>query len=274
MSEATTSVSDAITPANILQPVTVPVPVPAPESKPPTAQPEAAPAETPADKEGPAEDAAKDDTQKDDPKRKASTRINELYAQKKAAERQTEIALREVAELRKQLGQIQQQTDPNDWQAQQRADIRSAVKEERLTQLEQEARSAIERARETRVQGYQAKLEAAQERIPDINDAYEQFSKLPLTEHAADIISESEKAAEITYYLAKNPAEAYEIASLPPHLQGAKLARIEAKVSQGSPRRTSAAPPPVPIVSANSAPATPALKDMGVADIGKLIYGR
>jgi len=272
MSEVTTSVSDAITPANILQPVSVPIPVPAPESKPPTAQPEAAPAEQ-ADKEGPAEDAAKEDN-KDDPKRKASTRINELYAQKKAAERHTEIALREVAELRRQLSQIQEQTDPNDWQAQQRADTRIAVKEERLSQLEQEARSAIERARETRVEAFTAKLEAAAERIPDIQEVYQEFAKLPLTEHSADIISDSDKAAEITYYLAKHPAEAYEIANSPPHLQGAKLARIEAKVSQGSPRRTSSAPPPVPIVSANSAPATPALKDMGVADIGKLIYGR
>lgn len=271
MSEsATPAVADALTPANILEPVSVPVPVPAADKAVP-ASPEAAPAT--ADKEGPADDAAKDEDS--EPKRTAKARISELYGQKKAAERATDMAVREANELRRQLQEIQKTTDPNDWQQQQRADVRSAVKEERLTQLHQEAVNSAQQAVELRERGFMAKVEAARERMPDLDDALRTFSQLPISETAADIISESDKAAEISYFLAKNEGEARRIAGLPPHKQAYELAKIEARVSPAVPRRTSNAPPPVPMVGASSAPSTPSLKEMSVADIAKeLGYGR
>lgn len=272
MSETTTpAVADAITPANILDPVSVPVPVPAAD-KAASAPPEAAPAT--ADKEGPAEDAAKEDDS--DPKRNsAKARISELYGEKKAAERRADQAVRELQEVRRQLQEINQTTDPNDWQQQQRADVRSAVKEERLTQLHQEAVKSSQQAIELRERGFLAKVEAARERMPDIDDALRTFSQLPVSETAADIISESDKAAEISYFLAKNEGEARRIASLPPHKQAYELAKIEARVSPAVPRRTSNAPPPVPMVGASSAPSSPTLAQMSVAEIAKeLGYGR
>lgn len=270
MSEtATPAVADAITPANILAPASVPVPVPATD-KAATAPPEAAPA--PADKEGPAEDAAKED----DPKRNsAKARISELYGEKKAAERKADLAIREAAELRRQLQEIHQNTDPNDWQQQQRADVRSAVKEERLTQLNQEAVNSAREVADLRERGFMAKVDAARERMPDIDDALRTFAQLPVSDYAADIISESDKAAEISYFLAKNEGEARRIASLPPHKQAYELAKIEARVSPAVPRRTSNAPPPVPMVGGSSAPSTPTLAQMSVSDIAKeLGYGR
>lgn len=271
MSEsATPAVADALTPANILEPVSVPVPVPAADKAVP-APPEAASAT--ADKEGPADDAAKDEDS--EPKRTAKARISELYGQKKAAERAADMAVREAQALRRQLQEIHQTTDPNDWQQQQRADVRSAVKEERLTQLHQEAVNSAQQAVELRERGFMAKVDAARERMPDIDDALRTFSQLPVSETAADIISESDKAAEISYFLAKNEGEARRIAGLPPHKQAYELAKIEARVSPAVPRRTSNAPPPVPMVGASSAPSTPSLKEMSVADIAKeLGYGR
>ena len=271
MSESATPASaDALTPANILEPVSVPVPVPAAD-KAVTAPPEAAPAT--ADKEGPADDAAKDEDS--EPKRTAKARISELYGQKKAAERAADMAIREANELRRQLQEIHQTTDPNDWQQQQRADVRSAVKEERLTQLHQEVVNSAHQAVELRERGFMAKVEAARERMPDLDDALRTFSQLPISETAADIISESDKAAEISYFLAKNEGEARRIAGLPPHKQAYELAKIEARVSPAVPRRTSNAPPPVPMVGASSSPSTPSLKEMSVADIAKeLGYGR
>lgn len=272
---ATPASADALTPANILAPASVPPPVPAPESNAAPAKPEAAPAPDTkaADQEGPADEAANDD-QKDDPKRKASFRIGELYAQKKAAEREAGTAWREVDSLRKQLADLQANTNPDDWQQQQRNDVKAAVKEERLVQALSEAQQKEQDAVRLRQNTFEAKLDSARERITDLDAVMTEFQKLPVSDFAAELIVESDKAAEIAYYLAKNPQDAFRIANMAPHLQGREIARIEAKVSPGQARKTSNAPPPVPMVGASSAPSSPALKDMGVDDIGKLIYGR
>ena len=266
---ATPAVADAITPANILEPVSVPPPVTAPESKPSTAQPEAAPPK--AEDTGTA-DAAKED--QDEPKRNsAKARISELYAQKKAAERDAQSKAQRVYQLEQELSQLRQQSqaNPDDWQLAQRNDARAAVKEERMAELRDDAIRQMQEAANLRQKGWETKVETARERFPDMDEALETFKQLPVTDYAADIIAESDKAAEITYFLAKNPSEAYRIANLPPHQQGRALAQLEAKVSVAQPRKTSTAPPPVPMVTASSAPATPALRDMGVADIGKLL---
>ena len=151
------------------------------------------------------------------------------------------------------------------------------MKAERLQQVEQDALRQIEQAKTYRVATFDAKLDAARERIPDLDTAITEFLKLPgevIDDVAADIITESDKAAEIAWYLGKNPDEARKLANLPPHRKAAEIVRIESKVSQAQARRTSSAPPPVPMVTASSAPSQPTLQQMGVEDIGKLIYGR
>lgn len=278
MSEtATPATADALTPANILQPASVPVPTelnnPA-ETKAETApaKPDAATDAKPPDNQ----DTSQEDANKDDPKRKASHRINELYAQKKAAERDARQHAQEAADLRRQLAELQR-VPPDDIEGRQRADIRSAVKEERLQQVEQDAIRQAEIAHSYRLATFDAKIEAARERIPDLDQAIAEFIKLPgdvIDNVAADIISESDKAAEIAWYLGKHPDEAQRLANLPPHRKAAEIVRIEGKVERLSPRRTSSAPPPVPMVTASSAPSQPTLQQMGVEDIGKLIYGR
>lgn len=266
MSETTTAAPPADAIPNILQPASVPIP--GSETKPDPAQPPAAAAEPPK------EVSSEEDAQEKKPSR-ASERISELYGKAKAAERLAEARAREVQELRKQLGELQQQpADPADFAAQNRNDVRAAVKEERLHEAYREAQAHAAEAQQLRYQGFNARIEAARERIPDIDNALREFAQLPVSEVAADIIGESEKAAEIAYYLSKNPDEARDLARLPNHKQAYRLAQIEAKVSKAEPRRTSSAPPPPPMIGATSSPSAPALKDMGVADIAKLLgYG-
>lgn len=268
MSETTTAAPPADAIPNILQPASVPIP--GSETKPDTAQPPAAAAEPP--KESPPEQGAKDEEKKPN---RASERISELYGKAKAAERLAEARARELTDLRKQLAELQQPpSDPNDFAAQQRNDVRAAVKEERMHEVYREAQAHAAEAQQLRLQGFQARVEAARERIPDIDNALREFAQLPVSEVAADIIGESDKAAEIAYYLSKNPDEARDLARLPNHKQAYKLAQIEAKVSKAEPRKTSNAPPPPPMIGATSSPSAPALKDMGVADIAKLLgYG-
>lgn len=276
MSEPTTTaeIAAAIAPtpvAPVLQPVSVPVPG-TEAAKPDSAtKPPAAAGDPP--KEATADDAAKDDVRDDKPKNSAQQRISELYGQKKTAEREAIRNAQEVARLRLQLQEIQQSVDPNDYEARQHADLRSAVKIERMQQLESEVRARHGDSVELRALGFQAKVEAARDRIPDVDTVLADFSRVPLSEVGADILSESDKAVEIAYYLTKNPQEAHRIAQMPEHRQAYELARIESKVSIAQPRRNSNAPAPVPMIGASSAPSTPAVADMGVEDIAKQLYG-
>jgi hypothetical protein len=265
---APTASADAITPANILSPATVPVP----EALNNPAAPPAAAVEPPKEEPPGTQDAAPE--KPDDPKKvSARERINQLTAQRREAERRAEAAIAEAQRLRAQLT-AKSETDPNDYAAQEEDRLRRVVKSERFEETVSEARLAQNQAAESRRAVFDAKLDAARDRITDLDQAIGDFFKLPLSDVAADLITESDKSAEIAYFLAKNPGDAERIAALPPHRQGAEIARIEARVSVATPRRTTAAPPPVPIIGASTAPSVPALADMGVEDIAKMIYGR
>lgn len=271
--QSTAEIADAIR-APVLEPVSIPAP--GAEPKPAPAQPPAA-AETPtkeatAEPEKPVE---KTDDANDEPKkRSAAGRISELYAQKKAAERQALAAAQEVQQMRAEMAKLREGVDPNDFAAQNRLDIQEAVRTERMRDKYAEAINQDQQAKQLRVQTFETKLDAARERIPDLDQVMPEFFKLPLSDTAADIITESDKAAEMSYFLAKNPQEAIRISQLPAHRQAYELARIEARVTPATPRRTSNAPPPVPTVGASTAPGKPAVGDMSVDEIAREIYGR
>lgn len=268
----------ATTPAS----VTVPVPATVPPAEPTTpAKPEAA-------KPEPETAEAKDDGKKDEqprgedgkfkPKstaedRKARIRaeIGGLTAEKHNLARDLGRMHEEAQRLAKQISERAKTDDPNDTAAA----TRRAVKEERLEQIGENYKRAAEDLSTKRAQTFERKLEDARERIPDLDAALEDFARLPVTEAAADLIADSEKSAEIAYFLAKNPAEAHRIARLPNHLQGAEIARIEAKVSTApQARKVSNAPPPPTMINGSSSPTSKTPAEMGVEEMQKLIYGR
>ena len=246
---------------------TTPVPVDttaAPEAQKP-ATTTAAPAETESKDAGEPE-AAPETPEKDDPKKQSfKERINRVTADKEAARREASVAKQEAAELRKQLAAYQQQArdlDPQDVAGQQALNTRFAVKAERLEQTEAKASHAGEIAAVARQAQFDTKIDAARERIPDLDQALASFAKLPVSSFAADLIAESDKAAEIAYFLSRNPAEAYRIDRLDPHQQGAEIARIEARVSTPA-RKASSAPPPVRTnIGGGASPTTKSLSEL------------
>lgn len=269
-----------LAPASAPNAVSVPVPSTAP---PPTtetpAKPEAAASQEPPaeSKEGTQDEQPRGDDGKFKPKKTAEDRkaqirseIDTLTATKRATEREVERLRNEAIRLNEQLRQSPQE-DPYDTVSA----TRRAVKEERLQQTIEQAQAAVQQVNQHRVATFEAKLEAARERIPDLDQALNDFSRLPVTEVAADLIAESDKAAEIAYYLAKNPQDAFRISRLPVHLQGAEIARIENRVSAApTVRKSSNAPPPVPMINGSSSPSSKTPAEMSVEEMGKLIYGR
>lgn len=182
----------------------------------------------------------------DEPKRnRVQERIDRVTAEKHAA-------LREAAALRAQLEALQKaprpQVDPNDYDAVQRESVRGVIREETAQRTADQYQAAVQKAQAAVVETFNAKVDAARERIPDLDRSLQQFYTLPLPAEACEIIAESDVAAELAHYLANNPREAYDIAQMTPAQQGRALARIENRVSLPT-RKTTAAPPPVPTVT-------------------------
>lgn len=224
---------------------------------PPAAEPSATP-------EPVQTEALKPDELKDDPAKRSRTqeRIDRITAEKHAA-------IREAAALRQRLEAMQQaprpQIDPNDYDAQQREGVRSVIREEQIGQTQQQYEDAQQRALRAQFDAFYSKVDAARERIPDIDRSMQEFGRLPVSAHAAEIIAESEVAAEMAHYLAHNPREAFEIANMSPAQQGRALARIEQRVSLPA-RRTSTAPPPPPTLSGSQAPVARSAGEMSAAE--------
>lgn len=257
-----------LNPVAALEPSTqVPIPdtqtTPSPEPKADAPKPDDASAASEKPK-APTEPEAPQKPDKDDskPRRSVQERIDQLTAQRRAAEARAQIAERRLAELQRPL----QQPDPSDYDATNAHQIRTAIREERRQDLQQEYMQAAQQAFEVRKATFETKLDAAKERIPDIAEIRDTFYRtVPIGNEAAHVLAESEKAAEITAFLVKNPAEAMRIADLPPQWQAVEIARLEGRVSQAPPvKRVSQAPEPPPILGGGSPAAArdPADMDM------------
>lgn len=207
----------------------------------------------------------------EDRKARIQSDIDELTAKKRSLER--EYNLRRDDALR-QRQQMQEQAPPDDPYDPAHA-ARQAVREDRFEQSVSDVQRIAQEARDAQSAVFLAKVNDARERIPDLDSALQNFAQYPLSEAACDLIAESDHAAELAYYLAKNPNEARKVMSLPAHRQGAEIARMEARVSQApQARKHSNAPPPPPMIGGTSSPTNKTLAEMGVEDIGKMIYGR
>lgn len=236
-------------------PAQVPVaPVASPESQPPanTPAPEAIAPES-AEVPPPEDDAGTQEKQKV-PFRE---RFSQVYAQKKQAEAEAAFARQEAIQLRAELEKMRSTPmEQVPYEQQDELRVRTAVKEERLAEKTAEAQRAQWHAEQARAAAFMAKVNEARDRMPDFDQV---FAAVPVSDVAADLIAESEKAAEIAYYLGKNPNEAHRIHRLPPHLQGAEIARIEARVAAApAVRKVSKAPAPPPQLGGSS---SPGLKD-------------
>ncbi len=225
--------------------------VPALELPKPEASP--APAADPAKDQKPAESdksAQSEPPKTDNPDEKAarkSTRYDELYARSKESEARAVIAERRAERIANELNELRQRFDTMPVEQQDFARMQAAVKQESLATLKADAEDAKLQATQAMADAFKAKVDDRIDRMPGF---WEKFNNIPLSEHAAELVAASDLGPEVGYFLASNPAEAQRIAGLPPHRQGAEIARIEARLAPAaSVRRASQAPAPVPTLS-------------------------
>lgn len=192
--------------------------------------------------------------------REGEGRVQHLIRQKQAADA---VAARSAAEAAALRSGIQAPGRPQDYSAPE--DYNRAVAEQAVRQVGAEmfARQAT--------QAHEASMRAAQEawaaataefrqRAPDF-DAVVSNPNLAVTPMMAGAIQESSRAAEIAYYLGKNPNEAAQIASLPPLSQATAIARLESRLGSGA-ASVSRAPQPVGTLAGRGGAGGKALEDM------------
>jgi hypothetical protein len=224
---------------------------------------------TPPDKGATTEEGEKPEK----PKQKASERIGELYSRAKQAERQRDFLMAELERLKKPLTAPENREELS-FSEQQALDVRQAVREERAAEKQSEAERAAETAWTARQAVFDVRVEEARSRMPDF-DTVVYSDAVKISPVGAEFIHDSEKGPEVAYWLGKNLSEAARIASLPPHRQGAELARIEARLTAApTVRKTSQAPAPTPQVGGGSSPAARDPANMSVADMQKLLLKR
>lgn len=215
---------------------------------------------------GSAETETPPDEQPKKPKVSFSERISQIHAQKKEAETRALAAQAErdraLAELDKYRRINRDEIDPA---MHNRIDIQEALQTQRAMDEDARAKAAVTQAAEARSAAFFSKIDEARETMPDIDKALSVFGTLPVGDAAADIIADSDKAAELAYYLGNHPTEAMQILRLPPHLQGKALGDLERKLSSASfSRKTSKAPAPVQTVSGVSAMSSKPMAEMSM----------
>lgn len=200
---------------------------------------------------GSAETETPPEEQPKKPKVSFSERISQIHAARKEAEARASSAQAErdraIAELEKYRGLNRDEIDPSQHN---RLDIQEALQRQRALDEDARAKQASAQAAEARSAAFFSKIDEARETLPDIDKALSVFGTLPVSDAAADIIADSDKAAELAHYLGNHPSEAMQILRQPVHMQAAAIARLEAKLSRASvSRKTSKAPAPVQTVN-------------------------
>jgi hypothetical protein len=193
--------------------------------------------------------------------------IGELTATKHNLRRQVDALVDRHAALQKQLQTQPQNFDQMTYEQQQAHMVTNAVKQTRLEEVAQEAEALHKQSYAVMAAVYQTKIDAARDRLQGIDQAARLVGSMPLSPVACEVIAESDKAAELTHWLAdpKNEHEVRRILSLPPSSQAVELARQEGRLTAPQPtRRISKAPAPVQTVSGGTGTAG---VDLNTADM-------
>lgn len=263
-----------LAPAEAPASVQVPIPnsnTPTPSPEPKADAPPSADASASEQPKAPTEPEATQDAKPDErPKgNRVQERIDQLTAQRRAAEARAAIAERRLAELMQPVNP----PDPNDYDAHNAHQIETVLRKQKAEDLHAEIQAAARESFVARKSAYEAKIAVAEERIPDIQKSRAVFYQMPFSSEAADVVAESPKAAEITHYLANNFDEAERILALPAHKQAIEFARLEARVAPApQARRVSQAPAPPPTIGGGAPSAAKSPNDMSVAELQAILY--
>lgn len=184
-------------------------------------------------------------------KDKVQERIDELTKKRRVAEREKEFIARKLAAAEEELAKLKAKEPPKD--KPKRADFEDDDEyiealtewkvEQKLGDQQVKAEKAVkEKTEKSAMQQFE---EAVDEIVETGKEKYEDFmevsTKMPLDEKMMEAIVHSESdelAADIIYYLGKNPEEAAEIQEMSPLKAARAIERIAIKVSKeedGSP---------------------------------------
>lgn len=232
-----------------------------------------------ASSEAPSEPANSEDDAPRKPKVSFNERISQIHAARKQAEADRDFAVAEAHRLRADLERLRS-VDLEQVPFEQHDAIRQkAVFKEALYEEKAAAANAHEQfVRQTEAAAFNARIEAVNDRIPDFREVVMRPVEAggpPISDFAARFIASSDKGPEVAYWLGKNTNEARRIAHLPEGMQGAELARIEARITSApTVRKTSQAPAPVPTIGGTKAVATKDPANMSMAEYSEWYASR
>lgn len=169
-------------------------------------------------------------------------------------------ALRRAAAAEAELNRIKsgqqpdfsQYTDPEEKLAARTAHL---VRQNMAGDHESQARLARQDAERAMHEAWNVAKEEARARLPDFDQIV--TDRTPIHQRAAPFIVESEKGAEIAYWLGKNPETARDLYSkfdTNPAQALIELGRIEARLSAPPPKSVSTAPKPAPALNGGVSP--------------------
>ena len=115
-----------------------------------------------------------------------------------------------------------------------------------------------QRQQEQRAETFLEQAEKASERYPDFQTVVANPA-LPINDHMAEFIAESETGADVAYYLGKNLDKAAQIARMSPVGAVRELTRLEAELASKPKAKPSNAPEPIKPVGTRGKPTSSAL---------------
>ena len=198
------------------------------------------------------------------PKTTAAERIAQITAKRREAEREAQTLQDQNKRLQERLAKYETtepkledfEYDENRYQAALNAHHQRQLRREELAEDADFAKQRMDNASQ---QATQAKQEAFQIRAAEFAQTAPDFqqvvgsAQIPISEEVGAQLMDSDQGPQIAYYLAKNPGEAANIAQLTDLIQAAReIGRLEARLSQPLPKRTTQAPPPVKAVAGNT----------------------
>lgn len=198
-------------------------------------------------------------------KKTAQERISELVRQREEARQQAESERHLRMQAEQQLPRSPS-GPPQEDQFDSYDDFVVAKAEYKILQRQQEQalqyqqQQQIQAQHEARIR-YRTQAEMARDKYEDFDQVVNN-PNLPITEHMAQAIAESDQGADVAYHLGKNPQEAQRIAGLSPLAAARELGRIEAALTAPTPKKVTTAPKPPPSVGQRSGGSQKAPKDM------------
>jgi len=241
----------------------------------------------PAEDETPEDAKAKADAEAEEQKSRSAERRERRKA-KEAELRESESAARKAAEdaearyeALKEAAQSlpkPKQSDFPDFDEYQAAlsafNVTQVYDSREMRKLETEAKSYYAQVDQVKVQKQQedaqnwaAQAAEARTRYADF-DAVAFSDQVTITQDMAGLIVQSDVAADVSYYLGKNPKIASDISTLDPISMARAIGRLEAQVTAPKPKTTTDTPPPVNPVK-GKATATKDPGDMNPAEYRK-----